>query len=186
MLTSQQLFDKHYPEGTKARDFLYVHSLKVMEAALKIAEHNMHLNPDLEVIAQSALLHDIGIMYTNAPEIGCTGHLPYLAHGYMGRALLEKEGFEKIAPVCERHIGVGLSKRDIIEHNMPLPQRDMLPITVEEKIVCYADKFYSKSKVHKTTPKSYDKIRVKIAKYGRDKIKRFDEFVEMFGINYLY
>lgn len=186
MQTAQQLFDTYYPEGSDARMYLHVHSIKVMETALKIAEHNMHLSPDLDIIAQSALLHDIGIMYTSAPEIGCYGNLPYLAHGYKGRELLEKEGFGHIAPVCERHIGVGLSKEDIIKHSLPLPVRDMIPLTIEEKIVCYADKFFSKSKIYMTSPKPYEKIRKKISKYGPDKVQRFDEFVKTFGIKYLY
>jgi len=185
-MTAQQLFDKYYPEGSEARTYLYIHSLKVMEAAVKIVEHNQHLNPDINKVKDMALLHDIGILFTYAPEIGCHGEHPYLAHGYLGRELLEKEGFEEIAPVCERHIGVGITLNDIIHYNMPLPHYDMSPVTIEEKIVCYADKFYSKSIKHLMIPKPVEKIRRKLTKYGPDKVQRFDEFVELFGAEYLY
>ena len=180
-MTAQELFNTYYPTGSSAREYLYIHSMKVVNAAIKVVEHNPHLNANLEMVKEMAFLHDIGIIFTYAPEIGCTGNLPYIAHGYMGRKLLEENGFEKIAPVCERHIGVGLSIYDILENRMPLPHRDMLPITIEEKIVCYADKFYSKTPKHLIVPKQLDKIRKKISRYGKDKIERFDEMVEMFG-----
>jgi uncharacterized protein len=186
MLTPDQIIEKYYPTGSLAYSYLYTHSLKVTEAALMIARHNASLNPDLEIIRWSAMLHDIGIFMTNAPEIGCTGDHPYISHGYLGRELVEKEGLPHIAPVCERHIGVGLTLDDIIRYNMPLPHREMVPVTIEEKIVCYADKFYSKSQSYLTTPKPIEKIRRKILKYGEDKIMIFDGFAEMFGFDYLY
>jgi uncharacterized protein len=132
------------------------------------------------------MLHDIGILKTNAPEIGCFGELPYIAHTYLGREMLEEEGFEDIAPVCERHLGVGLSKEDIVESGFELPVRDMLPVTLEEKLICYADKFYSKSDKHLLTAKTPEKIRKKVSKYGADKAARFEEFVTLFGIDYIY
>ena len=44
---------------------------------------------------------------------GCYGDKDYICHGYLGRALLEKEGLPAHALVCERHVGVGLSISDI-------------------------------------------------------------------------
>jgi uncharacterized protein len=186
MITPEQIIEKYYPPGSLGYSYLYTHSLKVTEAALLITRHNTTLNPDPETVRWSAMLHDIGIFMTHAPEIGCTGGYPYIAHGYLGRQLLEKEGLHKIAPVCERHIGVGITLDDIHRYNMPLPHRDMVPVTIEEKIVCYADKFYSKSDSHLTVPKPLEKIRKKIVKYGEDKIRIFDAFVELFGADYLY
>ena len=62
----------------------------------------------------------------------------------------------------------------------------MLPLSLEEKLICYADKFYSKSVKHLTIPKSPYKIRKKILKYGEDKLDKFEEFVKLFGIDYIY
>jgi uncharacterized protein len=185
-MTAFEIFDKYYPEGSEARKYLYVHSIKVMEAALLIAEMNAHMNPDHEVICSSALLHDIGIFMTDAPDIGCRGTYPYIAHGFLGREILEKEGLKKIAPVCERHIGVGISIQDILKNDLPLPHRNMLPVTIEEKIVCYADKFFSKSANELVHPKPLEKIRKSLLKYGEDKLIRFEEMMTMFGVNYLY
>ena len=91
------------------------------------------------------MLHDIGIFMTNAPQLGCYGDKPYICHGYLGRELLEKEGFPKHAIVCETHIGVGLTIADIEKNNFPLPRRDMTPKTLEEQIVCFADNFFRKT-----------------------------------------
>jgi uncharacterized protein len=99
--------------------------------------------------------------------------------------MLEQEGLIDIALMCERHIGVGLTLQDIKAANFPLPLRDMVPITLEEKLVCYADKFYSKSDKHLTTPRTPDKIRKKIIKYGEDKLQKFEELIDLFGIGFI-
>ncbi len=100
--------------------------------------------------------------------------------------ILEEEGLPEIAPICERHLGTGLTVNDIVDSNFPLPHRDMTPKTLEEKLICYADKFYSKSDKHLTVAKTPEKIRKKILKYGEDKLKTFEEFVDLFGIDYIY
>jgi uncharacterized protein len=160
--------------------------MAVTELALKIARSHPELEADEEVLMFGGMLHDIGIFYTNAPEIGCFGELPYLAHGYLGRELLEKEGLSKIAPVCERHIGVGITLEDIRKNNLPIPHREMTPQTIEEKIICYADKFYSKSADNLVLPKPFDKVKKSINKYGEDKWKVFEAMMEMFGIDLVY
>ncbi len=177
------IFD-HYPENSTAFNYYYTHCVKVTELALLILEQNHHLQINKEIIIYGGMLHDIGIIKTNAPEIGCFGDYPYIAHTFLGREMLEKEGLLDIAPVCERHIGVGLSKEDIIQAGFPLPHRDMIPVTLEEKLICYADKFYSKSDKHLTTPRTPEKIRKKITKYGNDKIQRFEELANLFGMDF--
>jgi uncharacterized protein len=177
------IFD-HYLENTMAFNYYYTHCVKVTELALKILDHNRNLQINKEFVIYGAMLHDIGIIETNAQEIGCYGKLPYIAHTYIGRGMLEKEGLMEIAPVCERHIGVGLTKEDIIQAGFPLPHRDMVPLSLEEKLICYADKFYSKSDKHLIIPRSTEKIRKKILKYGDDKLSKFDELVNLFGIDY--
>jgi uncharacterized protein len=48
--------------------------------------------------------------------------------------------------VAERHTGTGLTAVEIVRQNLPLPHQDFTPESIEEQIVCYADKFYSKSR----------------------------------------
>jgi uncharacterized protein len=49
---------------------------------------------------------------------------------------------EKFARICERHTGSGLTAEEIVSGGLPLPERDFLPETLEEKIICLADKFF--------------------------------------------
>jgi uncharacterized protein len=181
-IEAEKLLKKYYPEGSMAFGYLYEHSMAVAAHAVKIAEMNPEFNPDIQFIRSSAILHDIGIFMTHNPDIGCYGEYPYLAHGYLGREILEKEGFTKHALVCERHVGVGISKEEIIRKKLPIPQRDMIPLTVEEEIVCYADKFYSKNPGKLSIPKDVDKILKNLEKYGADKPGVFREFMERYGV----
>ncbi|MEW6419194.1 MAG: HD domain-containing protein [Nitrospirota bacterium] len=177
-----KIIEKYYSTESRAYYLLIHHSKMVTEKALKIARKLKHLNPDLNFIEEAAMLHDIGILFTNEPKIGCYGDKPYVCHGYLGRELLEKEGFPKHALICERHIGVGISRKDIEEKNLPLPKRDMVPVSIEEQIICYADKFFSKDSESFLKEKSIKRIREYISKFGKDKIKRFDEWVKIFGV----
>jgi uncharacterized protein len=180
------IIEKYYPPGTLAHSIYMPHCQAVTELALKIASSHPELGADKKILEYSGMLHDIGIFLTDAPEIGCFGELPYIHHGYNGRELLEKEGLLLVAPVCERHIGVGITLEDIINNSLPLPHREMVPVTMEEKIVCYADKFFSKSSINLFEPKPLEKIKKSISKYGPEKWKIFEEMMEMFGVELVY
>jgi len=182
----EKLLEKYIDPANKVYQILIKHSTAVKMLALKIADHNPNLNVDRDLLAQAAMLHDIGIIKTNAPDLGCFGDYPYICRGYLGREILEKEGLRQVALFCERHTGTGISKEEIIKHNLPLPHRDMMPVSIEEKILCYADKFFSKSGKNLEEPKKLKKIHKNLSKYGEDKLRRFDEFIGMFGIYYVY
>ena len=62
--------------------------------------------------------------------------------------------------------GAGLSLEDIIAQQLPVPHREMLPITLEEQLICFADKFFSKT--HLDEEKTVEKARQSIAKYGEE------------------
>jgi len=186
METYDQIILKYYPEGSLRYQYYYTHCQAVTKLALKIAENNPQFETDTDYIKTASMLHDIGIFLTNAPLIGCFGEHPYICHGYLGRELLESEDLPDIAPVCERHIGAGLTRDEIIKRDLPVPHREMLPITIEEKIICYADKFYSKSSEGLTVPKPTEKIIRKLGKHGEVNAIRFRKFMDMFGWEYVY
>jgi uncharacterized protein len=181
-----RLIEKYYTPGTLTYDIYLPHCQAVTDLALKIARAHPELGADETILEYGGMLHDIGIFLTYAPEIGCFGSLPYLHHGYKGRELLEKEGLTHIAPVCERHIGVGITLQDILLKNMPLPHREMVPVTIEEKLVCYADKFFSKSYKNLFEPKPLEKVRKSISKYGEDKWRVFEMMMQLFGTELIY
>ena len=176
-----KIIKKYYNPESKAYRLLIQHSKMVTEKALRIAKKVKHLNPDLNFIEEAAMLHDIGIFLTNEPKIGCYGDRPYICHGYLGREILEKEGFPKHALVCEKHIGVGITLEDIEEKELPLPKRDMIPLSVEEQIICFADKFFSKDSDFLLKEKPLERVRKGISKYGEEKLRQFDEWMRLFG-----
>ncbi|MDA8432317.1 MAG: hypothetical protein M0Z60_05060 [Nitrospiraceae bacterium] len=176
-----RIIAKYYEPGSLAYDILLEHSKAVAGKALEIAGRQAHMNPDLVFVEEAAMLHYIGIFGTNAPSIGCYGDKPYVCHGYLGREVLEGEGLPIHALVCERHVGVGISIADIDGHGLPIPRREMLPVSIEEKIICFADKFFTKKKGSLGREKPLDEVRAGIAKYGADKLERFEEMVREFG-----
>ena len=176
-----KIIQKFYKVDSESYRYLTEHSKAVAKKALEVAKKVPHLGPDLKFIEEAAMLHDIGIFLTDAPLIGCFGKKPYVCHGYLGGELLEKEGFPKHALVCERHVGVGLSIQDIEDQNLSLPKRDMIPVSIEEEIVCFADKVFSKSERDLTKQKNFDEIRKEQMRFGEDKVKRFDKWLEKFG-----
>ncbi len=166
-----------YYDDPITRMILIRHSRLVAEKALRIAERLSHLHPDREFIREAALLHDIGIFKTDAPGIGCRGRLPYICHGILGREILEQEGFPRHGLVCERHVGAGISLAEIGRHNLPLPHRDMLPRTLEEEIVCYADKFFTKKSIRE---KPAQEVIAELAPHGKDQVERFCRWRSVF------
>ncbi|MFA6924840.1 MAG: HD domain-containing protein [Bacteroidales bacterium] len=178
------IIKKYYPEDSLAYFYFYNHSVAVKEKAIEIANNNIDLKPDIDFITSGAMLHDIGIIFTNAPQIGCFGTYNYICHGYLGRELLEKEGLSEIAKICETHIGVGLTVEDIEKDNLPIPNRDMLPTSIEEKIICVADKFYSKNMKQLTTPKSVEEIFKDIERFGKEKPLKLKEMFDLLKIKY--
>jgi len=178
LMDIQAIINKYYKEGTKLYDIYMSHTTDVTNKALSIASNHPELAVDTRFIEEAGMLHDIGIFMTKAPHIACHGTFPYICHGYLGQELLTSEGYPKHGLVCERHTGTGLSLETIINRGLPIPQRDMRPQSLEEKIICFADKFYSKSRLGKE--KSVKKIRQNLKKHGYHQVKIFDEWSEFF------
>lgn len=170
---------KYYDEKSDAYHILVDHSTSVADLAIEMATAHPELNLDLQFVREAAMLHDIGIIKTAAESIDCHGGEPYICHGVLGAEMLRAEGLDRHALVCERHTGTGLSLDYIVEQGLPLPMRDMLPVSLEEKLICFADKFYSKT--HLGERRSVEKARKKLEKFGPATLARFDEFNKLFG-----
>ncbi len=173
-----ELIDKYYPQPDELRHILLAHSRSVAEKALWIADKHPELPLDKEFLYEAAMLHDIGIFLTDADTIHCFGTKPYICHGYLGADLLRAEGYPKHALVCERHTGAGLSLAAIIAQDLPVPHRDMVPVSLEEQVVCFADKFFSKT--HLEREKSVEKARKSLSRYGEEGVRRFDGWCQQF------
>jgi uncharacterized protein len=113
------------------------HCITVAKTAVEIAESHIRrgVNVDLALVRSGALLHDIGRSATAKVK-----------HGAEGGRILREAGFsEDLARIAERHVGAGIPKEEA--EKLGLPTQDYLPETLEEKIVCYADKLVSGNKV---------------------------------------
>lgn len=177
----EQVIAQFYDRGSKLWDILVTHSTCVADLAVEIVSAHPELRTDRQFVYEAAMLHDIGVIGTDAPDIFCYGDKPYICHGTIGAEMLRSLRLPQHALVAERHTGSGLSLAYILANNLPLPHRELLPVSVEEKIVCYADKFYSKSK-NLTKRKSFERALRSCAKYGDDSRDRFLAMDQMFHI----
>jgi uncharacterized protein (TIGR00295 family) len=82
---------------------------------------------DIQLVTAGALLHDIGRVRTHGIE-----------HVRVGVEMAEGMGLDpRVVEIIRRHVGGGLTKREAVE--MGLPEWDMMPRTMEERVVCHAD-----------------------------------------------
>lgn len=201
------LLHRYYPEDNALRRMLLHHSRQVCARALQIVERHPELGANRNLVEAGAMLHDIGIFLTDAPGIHCHGTAHYILHGSLGAQLLRNEAeqlkkeklqeeqlkeeqpqaiqlqeelhfYEALARICERHTGTGLTRQTIIERGLPDPQQDLLPETIEEQIICYADKFYSKSHLERerTIPQTLHSLE----KFGDEGVEKFRHWTELF------
>lgn len=201
------LLHRYYPEDNALRRMLLHHSSQVCARALQIVERHPELGANRNLVEAGAMLHDIGIFLTDAPGIHCHGTAHYILHGSLGAQLLRNEAkqlkkekqqeeqlkeeklqaiqlqeelhfYEALARICERHTGTGLTRQTIIERGLPDPQQDLLPETIEEQIICYADKFYSKSHLERerTIPQTLQSLE----KFGDEGVEKFRHWTELF------
>jgi uncharacterized protein len=150
----------------------------VANKCILIADNKPELSVDSRFVFEASMVHDIGIYLTDAPEILCFGEYQYICHGYLGADIMRNEGYPKHALVCERHTGTGISKEEIIQKSFPLPDRTYIPESIEEQLVCFCDKFFSKTKPG--YEKTVDEVRKSISRFGEDAIKRFDLWCDLF------
>lgn len=172
------IIDQYYPKGSKVRDILLTHSESVTRKALQIVDKHPELKLDRNFIQEAAMLHDIGIVKCDAPGIECFGVEPYIKHGIIGADMLRAAGYPKHARVCERHTGAGIGLQNVIEQHLPLPHQDFLPETMEEQLICYADKFYSKT--HLDRVRTPEQALKSLERFGKEGAKRFARWMQLF------
>ena len=141
-----------------------IHSRQVADLCLAIVAKHKELPVDVQFMEEAAMLHDIGIYRCDAPSIHCHGTEPYLRHGPIGGEILRAEGFPRHARVAERHTGTGLPGYE--------------PETLEEQIICYADKFYSKSRLDRVL--TVAETAQSLEKFGHEGVLKFLAWAERF------
>ena len=183
MLDCLSIIQRYYTPGNDDYRVLVHHSRQVADLAVALSQRMIERQVpiDIEFVEEAAMLHDIGMCRTDAPGIHCYGSEPYILHGILGRRMLDSLGLYRHGRVCERHTGAGITADEIVAQHLPIvPPRDLLPETIEEKVICYADKFFSKSRILEPA-KTLDRARQSLAKFGGDTLSRFDHLVALFG-----
>lgn len=175
----KEIIDRYYPCENELKNIYMVHAGAVADFALGLARKHPELELDEAFVYEAAMLHDIGIFLTDAPRIHCYGSEEYLCHGYLGAELLRSIGLERHARVCERHTGTGLTKEVIERNGWNLPVKDFVPETLEEQLICFADKFFSKTKfLHE--PRTFEQVVESMRKISEDSVKKVEKWAEMF------
>ena len=175
----QSIIDKYYADDNQLRHILLTHSRAVADFALRVADRHPELHIDRQFVEEAAMLHDIGIFRCDAPGICCHGTEPYICHGRIGALLLREEGYPGHARVCERHTGAGLTLDDIVTQQLPLPRQSFLPETIEERLICYADKFFSKTRLDRE--KTFEQAVGSLMKFGAAGVDRFRQWHQIFS-----
>lgn len=163
-------------------DIVWTHSnivLKVTEKiVLNLKRKEIFVNEEL--LRQGTLVHDIGVYSCYDEELNNDSDAqPYIKHGILGYEILKKEGVsESVARFAMSHIGVGLTVAYIERDNLPLPKVDMIPISLEEEILCYADKFHSKHPSFST----FEEQKKHLSKFSDVNPIIMDRFRMKFGI----
>lgn len=174
------LIQKYIPADTITYTLYVPHVVLVTAKAIQIAQRLELSDEQKQFIEEAGMLHDIGICKVHDEFLGCTGDLPYLHHMPEGAKILQAEGLPRHARVAETHIGVGLTKEEIVTNRLGLPERDMIPETIEEKIISFADLFFSKNAKMLFCERTVDEARVTIGKFGEEKVKIFEEWRVLF------
>lgn len=174
-----EIIDRWYPQENELKNIYKIHARAVADWALEMAARHPELNIDTQFVNEAAMLHDLGIFLTDAPRIHCYGTESYLCHGYLGAELLRGLGLERHARVCERHTGTGLTKEQIVANGWNLPVKDFVPETLEEQLVCFADKFYSKTR-YLNEPRSFEQVVESMRKISDESVKKVQEWAKIF------
>jgi uncharacterized protein len=112
------------------------HVETVSELAVEIAEvcKKRGYNVDVRLVEIGALLHDIGRARTH------TVH-----HAVLGAEMARSLGLpEPIVSIIKRHVGGGITAREA--RKLGWPKDVYVPLTLEEKVVSYADKLVEGSR----------------------------------------
>ena len=159
--TMEQALALHEKYGTRVYTIRHCEAV-AMAAKLLADEFERKGRPvDVKAVVAGALLHDIGRSRDQT-----------VSHGVVGAQILEKEGVDEVVvEIVRRHVGAGISPDEAAK--LGLPKFDYVPRTLEERIVCFADKMVDADRVrsfgeevHRFTVKSHDVGRLLALKDG--------------------
>jgi uncharacterized protein len=147
------------------------HCTAVTELALETASilKKRGLKIDFELVEIGALLHDIGRSKTH------TVH-----HAVAGAEIAKSAGLpDSVVSIIKRHVGGGITSSEA--EKLGWPKDVYVPVTLEEKVVSYADKLIEKGKrapIEATIEKLSEEKKYEAAERVR---KLYDEIKGLIG-----
>ncbi len=103
-----------------------------METAAVLKEKGFKI--DFDLVEIGALLHDVGRSKTHSVH-----------HGVVGAEIVKSAGLpDPVVSIVKRHVGGGIT--DSEAKWLGWPKDVYVPVTLEEKVVSYADKLIEKGK----------------------------------------
>lgn len=170
---------KKYAPADSVFELVFTRCEIVSEIAVQLAEKS-NIEVDIELVRVGCLLHDIGV-YPLFDEHGVERDpSQYITHGVRGEEILQNERYPTtICRFASHHTGAGLTKKQIVERNLPLPHTDFLADTPEEELVMYADKFHSKTEPPRFNSHAYYSNFV--TQFGTESAKSFENLTQKFG-----
>jgi uncharacterized protein len=127
-------------------NYVINHCIAVTNLALDIAEKLQFkgLKIDLQLVEAGAMLHDLGRSETHTVN-----------HSLAGVQIAQKIGLPvSVINIIKRHVGAGITSEEA--ELLGWPKDNYIPQTLEEKVVCYADKLINHDRV--------ESVEVEIAK----------------------
>lgn len=169
-----------YAQNDELFEKVYGHCAIVWEVAKQLIDtHNIVL--DEELVRVGCLLHDIGVYEHFDENSQYRKDISYLEHGIRGKRILEQEGYpEFLQQFAANHTGVGFTKEEVTRDSLPMPPADYMPLTKEQRLVMYADKFHSKT--FPSTFNSFEWYKEHVKKFGSTKSAAFQKLADEFGI----
>ena len=144
------------------------HCKAVRDVAVRMAER---ANADVKLVEAGALLHDIGRSKTHG-----------IRHLVEGARIAKNLGLpDSIIKIIERHIGAGLPAEDA--RKLGLPEKNYIPETLEEKIVCHSDNLIDDGE-KQTIEREVEKVLAKgLDDYARRLVVLHKELSDICGVD---
>lgn len=173
-----------YAKSEMLLNLVWTHSIIIAEITQSLLDSGKFDTNELprDLVTQAALLFDIGVYICGGFEFlpgQPPSDKPYIQHTIAGAWILRKEGYTPpVVQVAYVHTGVGITSQDIVNYGLQLPMDEYMPRTEMQKLITYTSKFHSKAPKFKTV----DMIIEALDRHGHEKVERFKELQEQFGL----
>lgn len=144
------------------------HCQAVRRVAVRIAKK---AQANIRLVEAGALLHDIGRSKTHG-----------IMHGVEGAKIAQELGLpNSIVRIIERHLGAGIPKEEAAL--LGLPEKDYMPMTLEEKIVAHADNLIESDREHPIEIEVQKALEKGHRKHAERLMKLHQELSQRCGVN---